>query len=472
MAGGDQGRRWRPAVEGANLRQLFVNGEADPHQGTNKRAGIPHMNRVFNNNKRLFPNVTSERNFYNGFRRTAAEFLLNQTMTGQRRRDQQGQHGGTFSAYFNCLIFLLIQSLCCRFSDSNNPPANAEGEEEEDLPSETPIVIEEIDDEDDVVEELEPDSVDNMDGITRGLQLTNIGRPRNLPPTTAGLFVITPLPYLNVLEGRHEVKVRFIAPSGMTEERSVFQVIHGGWTLRFRGYFPDWFLNATIVLQADSDVNITTAEVTAFDDGIATMRENDQERIFRDWLIALPIRVEENIAQGDVDFQARHTEGHNGQYTSFFTVKLRGHYLGRRTAATPNRIRIIGFDPSGTPAPVGSGGIPFAQAFPVSGNGNAMPGNPPQAVPVPPQGQQGGGSNPSPPHVAGNPMQATPASIQRDLSNMTDTELACFETALDELIQAQSLNMTTAELAQAQLIKALTMREILARRSSPQGFNP
>ena len=95
--------RWRRNVEGANLRSLFRTGTADPHQGTNGRQGIPHMNQVFNNHRRLFPNVANERNFYSNFRRTAAEFLTEQAMNGARRRAPQnsGETGGTFICFFS-----------------------------------------------------------------------------------------------------------------------------------------------------------------------------------------------------------------------------------------------------------------------------------------------------------------------------------------------------------------------------------
>lgn len=105
--------RWRRNVEGANLRSLFRTGTADPHQGTTGRQGIPHMNQVFNNNRRLFPNVSSERNFYANFRRTAAEFLTEQAMNGARRRDNQrdSSGGGGNVGTFYCKFFIYFTNL-------------------------------------------------------------------------------------------------------------------------------------------------------------------------------------------------------------------------------------------------------------------------------------------------------------------------------------------------------------------------
>ena len=219
------------------------------------------------------------------------------------------------------------------------------------------------------------------------------------------------------------------------------------------------------------------------------LRENDQERPFNDWIIALPVRVEQYLRPDDVEFIARATEGHDGQFTSFFTVTLRGYHLGRRAAATPSRIRVI---PVGSPNPVptpnisgtyGQHGIPMAQAYPVPPA--AMP-NPPPNPPQPNQAPQPNPPQPNPapqpdpvqanpldpPHVAGDPMSATPASIQRDLTAMSDSELAGFETTFQGLMQMPNLTLSSQERSQAVLIAAMIQHEISRRVASPNGYNP
>ena len=292
-------------------------------------------------------------------------------------------------------------------------------------------------------------------------------RPSNLPPTTPGLFVIPPRSYLNVAEGRRYIRIRILGPSGITEDRSVFQVMHSGWTLRLRFYYPEWFLDPDTVLQANSMARISDAEVTAFDDGVLMLRENDQERPFNDWIIALPIRVEQHLRVDDVEFIARATEGHDGQFTSFFAVTLRGYHLGRRSAATPSRIRVI--HPAGSPVPnhiPSNHGIPTAQAYPVP---PAPPQNPPEPPPNPPQQPN---VPQQPPHVAGDPMSATPASIHRDLSAMTDGELRAFEISFSGLMSMPNLNLSENERSQGVLIAAMIQHEISRRAASPSGFNP
>ena len=188
-------------------------------------------------------------------------------------------------------------------------------EPEENIPIVDGVPVEENNVEDgDNGDDDEIQEVDNtMDSLQQGLEMMNLGnRPSNLPPTTPGLFVIPPRSYLNVAEGRRYVRIRILGPSGITEDRSVFQVLHSGWTLRLRFYYPDWFLNPQIVLQADDYLRISDAEVTAFDDGVLMLRETDQERPFNDWIVALPIRVEQHLRPDDVEFIARATEGHDG----------------------------------------------------------------------------------------------------------------------------------------------------------------
>ena len=254
-------------------------------------------------------------------------------------------------------------------------------------------------------------------------------------------------------------------------------MLHSGWTLRLRFYYPDWFLNPQIVLQADDYLRISDAEVTAFDDGVLMLRETDQERPFNDWIVALPIRVEQHLRPDDVEFIARATEGHDGQFTSFFTVTLRGHHLGRRSAATPSRIRII---PAASPNPVPSAGFPNMQS--PGGIPAAVPPhipnpprtNPPEPVnPAPMQAEpMSEGSGLDPPHVAGDPMNATPASIHRDLSAMSDSELHAFDGAFDGIMRMPNINLTESERSQAVLIAAMTQHEIARRRASQGGYNP
>ena len=117
-------------------------------------------------------------------------------------------------------------------------------------------------------------------------------------------------------EGHRYVQIRILRPSGITEDQSVFQVLHSGWTLHLCFYYPDWFLNPDIVLQADNFIRISDAEVTVFDDGVLMLFETDQQHPFHGWIVALPIQVEQQVCPNDVEFIARAIEGHDRQFTS------------------------------------------------------------------------------------------------------------------------------------------------------------
>ena len=109
----------------------------------------------------------------------------------------------------------------------------------------------------------------------------------------------------------------------------MFQVLHHGWTLCLWFYYPDWFLDPQIVFQADAGARISDSEVTAFDDGILMLCKNNQEQPFNNWSIALLICIEQHLCPDDVEFIADATDGHLGQFTSFFTITLRGHHFGQ-----------------------------------------------------------------------------------------------------------------------------------------------
>ena len=57
--------------------------------------------------------------------------------------------------------------------------------------------------------------------------------------------------------------------------------------------------------------------------------------------IAFLIQVEQHLQVDDVEFMARDTDGHQGQFISFFVVTLCRYYFGRQLAATPSQICVI-----------------------------------------------------------------------------------------------------------------------------------
>ena len=59
-----------------------------------------------------------------------------------------------------------------------------------------------------------------------------------------------------------------------------------------------------------------------------------------------------------------------------------------------------------------------------------------------------------PPHIAKDPMSATPASIQRNLTAMLDSELARFESTFQGLMQMPNLTLSSKKRSQAVLIAA------------------
>ena len=60
------------------------------------------------------------------------------------------------------------------------------------------------------------------------------------------------------------------------------------------------------------------AEVTAFEDAVVMLRENDQEKPFNDCIIPLPICIEQHLWPDNAKFIVRATDGHDGQFISFF----------------------------------------------------------------------------------------------------------------------------------------------------------
>ena len=223
-------------------------------------------------------------------------------------------------------------------------------------------------------------------------------RPSNLPPTTPDLFVILLHSYLNVSEGEWYIHIWILQISGITENCSVFQVLHSNWSLRRLTT-----LSGSLILQLLYKKNffaqINDAEVTAVENGAVMLSENNQERAFNNRIVALPKAWRCGV------YSTGYRRSWWSVYIIFYCDSLQiSSWLASCFYAIPNSV-ILNLIPtpniSGTYDP---NGIPMAQAYSVSSA--AMPNlPPPQPNPVP---------QPNPPHLLLHPNpapQPNPAQV-------------------------------------------------------------
>ena len=181
-----------------------------------------------------------------------------------------------------------------------------------------------------------------MEDLNLGAPRRYTGRPRNLPSTTPGLMLIPPIGYDIPEESRKGVNVECILPSGVTEQMVTCAIIHHGWTLRARITWPEFFAREDRVRNQDN-LQLGHAEANAMQQGVRQLRSVSITVLDSDWIIALPIQVEQRLDPNQVQVLATPNPKQPGQYICYFKARLRTEPLGYMSAASPAGIRFVDY---------------------------------------------------------------------------------------------------------------------------------
>ena len=154
------------------------------------------------------------------------------------------------------------------------------------------------------------------------------------------LMLIPPIGYDTPEESRKGVNVKCILPSGVTEQMVTCAIIHHGWTLRARITWPEFFAREDRVRNQDN-LQLGHAEANAMQQGVRQLRSVSITVLDSDWIIALPIQVEQRLDPNQVQVLATPNPKQPGQYICYFKARLRTEPLGYMSAASPAGIRFV-----------------------------------------------------------------------------------------------------------------------------------
>jgi hypothetical protein len=214
-------------------------------------------------------------------------------------------------------------------------------------------------------EQLEEDiASDDDEGLRAGMAGMNVGRGATItedgtiiqnPSIVAPMMpLIPPVPFYDPELG-YGVEMVFLLFSGTCREDLRCTVQPGGQILSVRWTWPEFILDSTRP-EAESryGADIFHVESTASQLGVCRLRPQEDEPVHVTMNYELPMRCEEMLPDGAVEFLAyenTHPE-HSGQHAYYLKVRLRGIRKGARAPSIPI-IRVV--RPRGPPPPAGSG---------------------------------------------------------------------------------------------------------------------